>query len=147
MGITRVFSIMVFVVAAVFAILLGFIPIFGALVRSIPVSVQGGIEMYLFGLIAVIGGKIWVDAKVDFSKRANLAVAAIPLIIAAGIPATQAIPIHLGGMACASRRVRSLVDCRALASCRETALPSTRRTRCIGSSRISASSVPAPASC
>src|SRR6266849_4939109 len=98
MGITRVFSIMVFVVAAVFAILLGFIPIFGALVRSIPVSVQGGIEIYLFGLIAVIGGKIWVDAKVDFSKRANLAVAAIPLIIAAGIPATQAIPIHLGGL-------------------------------------------------
>ena len=98
MGITRVFSIMVFVVAAVFAILLGFIPMFGALVRSIPVSVQGGIEMYLFGLIAVIGGKIWVDAKVDFSKRANLAVAAIPLIIAAGIPATQAIPIHLGGL-------------------------------------------------
>jgi len=98
MGITRVFSIMVFVVAAIFAVLLGFIPIFGALVRSIPVSVQGGIEMYLFGLIAVIGGKIWVDAKVDFSKRANLAVAAIPLIIAAGIPATQAIPIHLGSL-------------------------------------------------
>ena len=98
MGITRVFSILVFVVAGVTAVLLGFIPIFGAIVRSIPVSVQGGIEMYLFGLIAVIGGKIWVDARVDFSKRANLAVAAIPLIIAAGIPATQAIPIHLGGL-------------------------------------------------
>jgi len=98
MGITRVFSIMVFVVAALFAILLGFIPIFGALVRSIPVSVQGGIEMYLFGLIAVIGGKIWVDAKVDFSKRANLAVAAIPLIIAAGISATTPIPIHIFGL-------------------------------------------------
>src|SRR2546426_8204740 len=95
MGITRVFSIMVFVVAAVFAILLGFIPMFGALVRSIPVSVQGGIEMYLFGLIAVIGRKIWVDAKGDFSKRANLAVAAIPLLIAASMPATHAIPINL----------------------------------------------------
>src|SRR4029079_10628356 len=57
MGITRVFSVMVFVVAAIFAILLGFIPIFGAFVRSIPVSVQGGITMYLFGLIAVIGAK------------------------------------------------------------------------------------------
>ena len=96
MGVTRVFSIMVFVVAAITAILLGFIPVFGAVVQSIPVSVQGGIEMYLFGLIAVIGGKIWVDARVDFSKRANLAVAAVPLIIAAGIPATQAIPVHLG---------------------------------------------------
>jgi putative pyrimidine permease RutG len=84
MGITRVFSIMLFIVAAVTAILLGFIPKFGALVLSIPVSVLGGIELYLFGLIAVIGGKIWVDAGVDFSRRANLAVVAIPLILAAG---------------------------------------------------------------
>jgi xanthine/uracil permease len=84
MGVTRVFSIMVFIVAAITAILLGFIPKFGALVLSIPISVLGGIELYLFGLIAVIGAKIWVDAKVDFSKRANLAVAAIPLILAAG---------------------------------------------------------------
>ncbi|HKW73720.1 MAG TPA: solute carrier family 23 protein, partial [Candidatus Dormibacteraeota bacterium] len=84
MGVTRVFSIWVFIIAAVAAILLGFIPKFGALVDSIPSSVVGGIELYLFGLIAVIGAKIWVDAKVDFSKRANLAVAAIPLILAAG---------------------------------------------------------------
>ena len=84
MGVTRVFSIWIFVVAAIFAMLLGFIPKFGALVDSIPSSVIGGIELYLFGLIAVIGGKIWVDAKVDFAKRANLAVAAIPLILAAG---------------------------------------------------------------
>ena len=84
MGVTRVFSIWIFIVAAVAAILLGFIPKFGALVDSIPSSVIGGIELYLFGLIAVIGAKIWVDAKVDFGKRANLAVAAIPLILAAG---------------------------------------------------------------
>src|SRR5207237_1109656 len=81
MGVTRVFSIMIFVVAAVAAILLGFIPKFGALVNSIPSSVIGGIELYLFGLIAVIGAKIWVDGRVDFGKRANLAVAAIPLIL------------------------------------------------------------------
>ncbi|MGH7775958.1 MAG: uracil-xanthine permease family protein [Candidatus Dormibacterales bacterium] len=84
LGITRVFSISVFAVAAVVAILLGFIPKFGGLVDSIPTSVLGGIEVYLFGLIAVIGGKIWVDGRVDFSKRGNLGVAAIPLILAAG---------------------------------------------------------------
>ena len=84
MGVTRVFSITIFIVAAVAAILLGFIPKFGALVNSIPSSVIGGIELYLFGLIAVIGAKIWVDARVDFAKRANLAVAAVPLILAAG---------------------------------------------------------------
>ena len=84
MGVTRVFSIWVFIVAAITAILLGFIPKFGALVDSIPSSVIGGIELYLFGLIAVIGAKIWVDGRVDFGRRANLAVAAIPLILAAG---------------------------------------------------------------
>ena len=83
MGVTRVFSIPVYVAAAVVAILLGFIPKFGGLVNSIPVSVLGGIELYLFGLIAAIGGKIWVDGRVDFSNRANLATAAIPLILAA----------------------------------------------------------------
>ncbi len=93
MGITRVFSIWLFIVAGVVAILLGFIPKFGALVQSIPVSVQGGIDVYLFGLIAVIGAKIWVDGRVDFSKRANLAVAAIPFVIAAGVPATAALTI------------------------------------------------------
>ena len=84
MGVTRVFSIWIFIVAGVAAILLGFIPKFGALVNSIPSSVIGGIELYLFGLIAVIGAKIWVDGRVDFGKRANLAIAAIPLILAAG---------------------------------------------------------------
>src|SRR5207245_10997688 len=83
-GSTRVFSLWVFIVAAITAILLGFIPKFGALVLSIPISVLGGIELYLFGLIAVIGAKIRVDALVDFSKRADLAVASIPLILAAG---------------------------------------------------------------
>lgn len=93
MGITRVFSIYVFFVAAIVALLLGFIPKFGGLIQSIPTSVQGGIDVYLFGLIAVIGAKIWVDGRVDFSKRANLAVAAVPFIIAAGIPATAALTI------------------------------------------------------
>lgn len=83
LGVTRVFSISIFVVAALVAILLGFVPKFGAAVFSIPTSVLGGIELYVFGLIAAIGGKIWVDGQVDFSRRANLAVAAIPLILAA----------------------------------------------------------------
>jgi len=83
MGITRVFSISVYVTAAVVAILLGFIPKFGGLVGSIPISVLGGTELYLFGLIATIGGKIWVDAGVDFSNRTNLATAAIALTLAA----------------------------------------------------------------
>jgi len=56
MGITRVFSIMVSW-SRRSRHPAGFHPHLGALVRSIPVSVQGGIEMYLFGLIAVIAAR------------------------------------------------------------------------------------------
>ncbi len=98
MGVTRVFSIALFVVAAIVAILLGFVPKFGALVQSIPQPVLGGIEVYLFGLIAVIGGKIWVDGKVDFSKRANLIVAAAPLILGAANATVKIGSFELAGI-------------------------------------------------
>jgi putative pyrimidine permease RutG len=91
MGVTRVFAIPIFIVAGLAAVVAGFIPKFGALINTIPISVIGGLEIYLFGLIAVIGGKIWVDGRVDFSKRANMAVAAIPLIIAAGVTGTETV--------------------------------------------------------
>jgi hypothetical protein len=53
MAMTRVYSTVIFVVAAVVAILLGLSPKFGALVGSIPTGVIGGVVTVLFGLIAV----------------------------------------------------------------------------------------------
>lgn len=84
MAATKIYSTLVFVVAALFAIVLGFSPKFGALIQTIPVSVMGGVSIVVFGLIAVAGAKIWVDNKVDFSKNANLMIAAVVLIIGTG---------------------------------------------------------------
>ena len=83
MAVTKVFSTAMFVVAACTAVLLGFVPKFGALIGSIPEGVLGGVSTVLFGLIAVTGIRIWVENQVDFSKSPNLFIAAVSLIVGA----------------------------------------------------------------
>ena len=73
-----------FLVAAIFAVVLGFSPKFGAMIQAIPLPVMGGVSIVVFGLIAVAGARIWVDNKVDFSHNANLLTAAITLILGTG---------------------------------------------------------------
>ncbi|MBC7298950.1 MAG: nitrate reductase, partial [Demequina sp.] len=63
------------------ALLLSLVPKFGALVAVIPVGVLGGLATLLFGLIAVLGARIWVQNGVNFSHPVNLVTAAVALII------------------------------------------------------------------
>ncbi len=84
MAVTRIYSTLVFVIAALIAILLGFSPKFGALIQTIPGPVLGGMSVVVFGLIAVAGARIWVVNKVDFSDNRNLIVAAVTLVFGAG---------------------------------------------------------------
>lgn len=84
MAATKIYSTLIFVIAAVIAIILGFSPKFGALIQAIPLAVMGGISIVVFGLIAVAGAKIWVDNKVDFSDNTNLIVAGVTLILGTG---------------------------------------------------------------
>jgi putative pyrimidine permease RutG len=85
MAVTRIYSSLIFIIAAAVAILLGFCPKFGALIASIPPGVLGGLAIVLFGLIAATGGRIWVQNGVDFSKSRNLITAAVGLTIGAGM--------------------------------------------------------------
>jgi uracil-xanthine permease len=85
MAITRVFSSWNFVMAAAIAIMLGLCPKFGALIQSIPNPVLGGVTLILYGLIALMGVKIWLDAKVDFADHRNMVVAGASLIAATGL--------------------------------------------------------------
>ena len=84
MAATKVYSTLLFVVAAIGAILLGFSPKFGALILSIPGPVIGGLSIVLFGLIAAMAGRIWVENKVDFSNPRNLITVAAALTAGAG---------------------------------------------------------------
>jgi putative pyrimidine permease RutG len=85
MAITRVFSTYNFAMAACIAILLGLCPKFGAVIQSIPDPVLGGITLILYGLIALMGVRIWIEAKVDFNDPKNLVVAGASLIAATGL--------------------------------------------------------------
>jgi putative pyrimidine permease RutG len=84
MAVTRIYSTLIFVIAALIAILLGFSPKFGAIIQMIPGPVLGGMSVVVFGLIAIAGARIWVVNKVDFSDNRNLIVAAVTLVLGAG---------------------------------------------------------------
>jgi uracil-xanthine permease len=85
MAMTGVFSTYNFIAAAMIALLLGLCPKFAALIQAIPNPVLGGITLLLYGIIALMGIRIWMDAKVDFSHHKNLAVAGASLIVATGL--------------------------------------------------------------
>jgi len=92
MAVTRIYSTLVFVVAAVLAIALGFSPKFGALILTIPAPVIGGLSIVIFGLITATAGRIWVENRVDFSQTKNLITTAAAVIAGAGD-----LTIRLGG--------------------------------------------------
>lgn len=81
---TRVYSTAAYWVAGIVAIGLSFSPKFGEVLRTIPVGVLGGVTVALYGLIGLIGIKIWIENKVDFSRPVNQYTAAVALIIAIG---------------------------------------------------------------
>jgi xanthine/uracil permease len=72
MGATRIYSTAAYYVAAIVAIMLGLSPKFGAVVNAIPGGVLGGITLVLYGMIGLIGAKIWVENNVDFGNPVNL---------------------------------------------------------------------------
>ena len=72
-------------IAAVFAIILSFIPKFSAVISTMPSAIIGGISFMLYGMIAAIGVRNVVEAQVDFKKSRNVIVAAIIVVCALGI--------------------------------------------------------------
>jgi uracil-xanthine permease len=99
MAATRVYSTLAYWVAGAVAILLAFSPKFGALISAIPVGVLGGLTVLLFGLIVILGARIWVQNKVDFTHPVNLATAAVALIVGAGNLTWTAGDWSFGGIA------------------------------------------------
>lgn len=84
MAMTKIYSSVVFVVAGVIAVLLGFSPKFGALIQTIPAPILSGLAIVVFGLIAVTGIKILLEHKVDFNDNRNLIIAGVTLILGTG---------------------------------------------------------------
>jgi len=82
MSATRVYSTAAYWVAGVVAIILSLSPKVGAVINTIPAGVLGGVTFVLYGLIAIVGFRMWVDGKVDFSRPKNQITAGVSLTIA-----------------------------------------------------------------
>jgi uracil-xanthine permease len=102
MAVTKIYSTLIFVVAAAAAIVLGFSPKFGALIMTIPGPVLGGLSIVVFGLITATGGRIWVQNAVDFSRARNLVTAGVTLTVGAGDLALRFGGFTLGGIGTAT---------------------------------------------
>jgi uracil-xanthine permease len=84
MAATRVYSTAAYYVAATVAILFGLSPKFGALVAATPGGVLGGITVILYGMIGLLGAKIWKENGVDFADPVNLVPIAAGIVIGIG---------------------------------------------------------------
>ena len=102
MAATRVYSTAAYWVAATVAILIGFCPKFGAVVAATPGGVLGGITVVLYGMIGLLGARIWVENKVDFSRPEVLVPLAAGIVIGIGDVALSVGGGSLSGIALGS---------------------------------------------
>ena len=83
-GMTKVASVWVIGLAAIFAIVLGFLGKFTAIISTIPNAVLGGVSLLLYGFIAVNGLKVLIKNQIDFNVSKNIIVAATMLVLGLG---------------------------------------------------------------
>lgn len=105
-GMTKVASVKVIGIAAVFAIIIGFMGKFTALITTIPGAVLGGVSLLLYGFIAVNGLKVLIKNQVDFEIPKNVIVASSMLVLGLGGAAVSIVSgdfsVTLSGMSLAS---------------------------------------------
>ncbi|CCU85746.1 MULTISPECIES: uracil-xanthine permease family protein [Mesotoga] len=101
LAITKVFNPVVMRIAAVFAIILSFVPKVGALIQSIPTAVMGGIEILLFGMIAAIGMKTLIENRVKVDGK-NLIIISVMLVVGIGGAAIGIGPVRFEGIGLAA---------------------------------------------
>ncbi len=100
MSATRIYSTAAYYCAAIFAIVLGLVPKFGVIVNAIPGGVLGGVTVVLYGMIGLIGAKIWVENGVDFANPANIVPLSAGLIAGiGGVTLKVTDDFELGGIA------------------------------------------------
>ncbi|MEU4515939.1 solute carrier family 23 protein [Nonomuraea wenchangensis] len=84
MAATKVYSTAAYYIAAVIAILFGLCPKFGQLVAATPGGVLGGVTVILYGMIGLLGAKIWIENRVDFADPVNMVPTGAGIILAIG---------------------------------------------------------------
>ena len=102
-GMTKIASVWVIGLAAIFAICLGFLGKFTALISTIPNAVLGGVSLLLYGFIAL---KVLIKNQIDFNKTKNVVVASTMLVLGLGgatiTIATGDLSVTISGMSLAA---------------------------------------------
>lgn len=83
-GMTKVASVKVITLAAIFAIIISFLGKMTALFTTIPDIVLGSISLLLYGFISVNGLLVIVKNRLDFSKTRNVIICASMLVLGLG---------------------------------------------------------------
>lgn len=94
---SKVYDPKVIRLAAVYAVVLSFIPKMAEIIGSIPSAIIGGVSFMLYGMISAIGVRNIVENKVDFTKSRNLIIAAV--ILVSGLGFSNGITFTVGGTA------------------------------------------------
>lgn len=92
---SKVYDPKVVRLAAIYAVVLSFSPLFAAIVNSIPSAIIGGVSFILYGMISAIGVRNVVENHVDFTNSRNLIIAAV--ILVCGLGFTNGITFAVGG--------------------------------------------------
>lgn len=105
-GMTKVASVWVTGLAAIIAIIFGFLGNLTAVISSIPSPVLGGVAILLYGFISVNGLKILIQNQVDFGNTKNVIVASTMLVLGLGGAAlsiiTKNVSVSISGMSLAA---------------------------------------------
>ena len=83
-GVSKIASVKVVLLAAILSIVFGFVTPFTALLQTIPSCVTGGVSLVLYGFIASSGVKMLIKENVDFNKTKNIFVASAILVAGIG---------------------------------------------------------------
>ena len=105
-GITKVASVRVIFLAAIFSILISFLGKVSGILATIPNPVLGGVSLLLYGFIAVNGLKVIVQNKINFDNLKNVIVTSAMLVIGLGGAVvsitTKNINLSISGMSLAA---------------------------------------------
>jgi len=94
---TKVHDAKVVILAAIYATVLGFLPIFAALIYTIPDAIVGGVSFILYGMIAAVGIRTLVEHRVDISKTRNLIILAVVMVSGLGLRFANPITFTIAG--------------------------------------------------
>ena len=94
--ITKVFDPRVLQLAGIYAVLLGFSPLFASLIYSIPDAIIGGASFILYGMIASVGIRNLVDEKVNLADMKNCIIVSVMLVVGLGLRFGNPITIAIG---------------------------------------------------